>query len=113
MELELVNQIVESEKEGRTVVLATVIKSHGSSPREEGAQMLVWPDNSIAGTIGGGPAEAEVIEKSSEMIKKNVEDPIKLHFRMDNETSAENGGICGGNVDIFLELYNFNNEGVH
>lgn len=113
MELELVNKLVEAEKEEKTVVLATVIKSHGSSPRAEGAQMLVWPDSSIAGTIGGGPAEAEVIEKSIELLKANQKDPIKLHFKMDNDTSAETGGICGGNVDIFLEPYNFTNEGVH
>ncbi len=59
MELDIVNKLVEAEKEKLSVVLATVIKSHGSSPREEGAQMLVWPDSSISGTIGGGPAEAK------------------------------------------------------
>lgn len=113
MELELVNKLVEAEKEEKTVVLATVIKAHGSSPRAEGARMLVWPDSSIAGTIGGGPAEAEVIEKSIELLQANQKDPLKLHFKMDNDTSAETGGICGGNVDIFLEPYNFTNEGVH
>ncbi len=113
MELEIINKLVEAEKEEASVVLATVIKSHGSSPREEGAQMLVWPNSSIVGTIGGGPAEAEVIEKAIEILKTNQEEPEKIHFKMDNDTSAETGGICGGNVDIFLEPYNFNNEGVH
>jgi len=112
MELELVNKLVEAEKEENSVVLATVIKSHGSSPRAEGAQMLVWPDKSIAGTIGGGPAEAEIIEKSIELLKTKQTEPLKIHFKMDNDTSAKTGGICGGNVDIFLEPYNFNNEGV-
>ncbi|MFW5790170.1 MAG: XdhC family protein [Bacillota bacterium] len=112
MELELVNKLVETEKAESSVVLATVIKSHGSSPRAEGAQMLVWPDSSIVGTIGGGPAEAEVIAKSVELLKARQKEPEKLHFRMDNDTSAETGGICGGNVDIFLEPYNFNNGGV-
>lgn len=113
MNLELVNKLVEAEKEEKTVVLATVIKSHGSSPRAEGARMLVWPDSSIAGTIGGGPAEAEVIKKSIKLLEANQKDPIKLHFKMDNDTSAATGGICGGNVDIFLEPYYFTNEGVH
>ncbi len=112
MELELINKLVEAEKEKNSVVLATVIKSHGSSPRAEGAQMLVWSDRAIAGTIGGGPAEAEVIEKSIELLSSRQKEPEKLHFRMDNDTSAETGGICGGNVDIFLEPYNFNNGGV-
>lgn len=113
MELELVNKLVEAEQEEKSIVLATVIKSHGSSPRAEGAQMLVWPDNSIASTIGGGPAEAEVIEKSIELLKTKQTEPEILHFKMDNDTSAETGGICGGNVDIYLEPYNFNNRGVH
>jgi len=40
---------------GEEAALATVISASGSTPREEGAKMLVRPDGSIMGTIGGAP----------------------------------------------------------
>ncbi len=41
-------------REGKAVVLATLINKEGSGPRDEGAKMLVDPDGVPFGTIGGG-----------------------------------------------------------
>ena len=43
---------------GRDV--ATVSETTGSTPRSAGATMLIRPDGSMVGTIGGGCGEAEV-----------------------------------------------------
>ena len=45
------------------VVVATVISTKGSVPREVGAKMLITCDRSID-TIGGGAGEAKVITQA-------------------------------------------------
>ena len=60
-ELDLFEKLVEAKRRGRSVALATVVATHGSSPRKAGAMMLIRSDGSIAGTIGGGVLEALVI----------------------------------------------------
>ena len=48
--------------EGKTFVLATIVQTAGSSPRQTGAKMIVYPDRSIFGTIGGGNFEKLVMD---------------------------------------------------
>jgi xanthine dehydrogenase accessory factor len=55
----LLDKLVECLQAGRPVVAATVIRTSGSTPRKAGAKMLVAPDGSLEGTIGGGCAENE------------------------------------------------------
>lgn len=52
----------------RPCAMATILKAQGSSPRKEGAKMLIFEDKSILGSVGGGLAESKVIEKGHEMI---------------------------------------------
>ncbi|RCW47386.1 MULTISPECIES: XdhC family protein [unclassified Halanaerobium] len=87
---------------GEKLVLAAVIKTKDSSPRNAGAKMIIYPDGSTYGTIGGGPVEAEIIEESKKLIKTGGSK--KLNYNLTNKDIAEHGGICGGNVDIFVEV---------
>src|SRR5512135_2084632 len=50
-------------------VLCTVTSTARSAPRDAGAKMLVAPDGSIAGTVGGGPLEAAVIHESVRLLE--------------------------------------------
>lgn len=83
------------------IAVATVVKAKGSSPREPGAGMLVYPDGEISGTVGGGSAEAAVIEKALDLIDKGGS--CKLEFDMSNEEAADEGQLCGGKAEIFIE----------
>ena len=47
-----------------SVIVATIVKTVGSTPREVGAKMSVRPDGSIIGTVGGGAGEGKVIEQA-------------------------------------------------
>ena len=61
--IELMNiyeEIVQLQREGRRGAVATIVSSRGSIPSFQSAKMLVRDDGSIAGTIGGGCVEAEV-----------------------------------------------------
>ncbi len=86
---------------GRGGSLATIIKKMGAAPREAGAKMFVGDDGRIFGTVGGGCVEAEVWQAAKGVVKTGK---VKLlHYRLDGRIVEDEGMICGGNVDIFLE----------
>lgn len=87
---------------GRPVVLATVIASSGSVPREEGARMVLWADGSALGTVGGGCVEADVRSAARDVLLVTKKSRcITVHL-----TEREAGGtgdICGGTMELFLD----------
>ncbi|OPY69450.1 MAG: putative xanthine dehydrogenase subunit A [Syntrophorhabdaceae bacterium PtaU1.Bin034] len=86
---------------GRRGTLATIIKKIGAAPREEGAKMFIGDDGKFFGTVGGGCVEAEVWQTAKNVAKTQK---VKLlHYRMDGRIVEDEGMICGGNIDIFLE----------
>lgn len=92
-------------REGKAVVLATLIDKEGSGPRDEGAKMLVDPDGVPYGTIGGGGMERLLVKEALEALREGR--PRKLTFALGVE--AEEGAVsvdskCGGEVRIFLDV---------
>ena len=85
----------------RPCAMATILKAQGSSPRKEGAKMLIFEDKSILGSVGGGLAESKVIEKGHEMIGSGG--AFLFHFVMDADVAARVGMACGGTFDILIE----------
>lgn len=86
---------------GQRGALATIVHTNGSIPSYESSRMLVREDGSLAGTIGGGCVEAEVWAAAKEVMEKEA--PRKMIFNLNNEASYDNGLICGGTVEIFVE----------
>lgn len=84
---------------GDDVALVTVISASGSTPREEGAKMLVKADSSIIGTIGGGSVEERVIKEAIKVIKMGK--PQRFDYSL--KEGEELGMICGGDVEVFIE----------
>jgi len=99
MQNDIYQEIISIRNEGGEAALATVISARGSTPREEGAKMLVKPDGSITGTIGGGSIELQVIKEAIEAMRK--EKPKQLCYRL--KEGDDLGMICGGDVEIFIE----------
>lgn len=97
---EVFEAVLESFSEGSGGTLATVVKAEGSVPRHEGAKMLVRPDRSIVGTIGGGEMESHVIEDALDVLDKG--EPRTVHYELVDPSSGD-PGLCGGQMDIFLE----------
>ncbi|HUB83132.1 MAG TPA: XdhC/CoxI family protein [Bryobacteraceae bacterium] len=86
---------------GQRCALATIVEVRGSIPSYESAKMLVREDGSIVGTIGGGCVEAEVWNAAREVIEK--EQPRRLTFNLGQDAAYDNGLICGGQLDVFVE----------
>jgi len=56
--MELYAQIAELAAEGLPFVVATVIESGGSTPQKPGSKMVVLPDGTVRGTVGGGQSRS-------------------------------------------------------
>ncbi len=80
--------------------LATVVKTRGASPRAAGAKMLVYPDGSIVGSVGGGELELRVIQAAKDVVRENK--PQYLDMTLSNEQRGD-PLICGGEMEIFIE----------
>lgn len=80
------------------VALVAVREAKGSTPREEGAWMLVSP-LAIFGTIGGGQLEFLAIDKARELIDRNIADGA-----LDVPLGPEIGQCCGGRVGLELRV---------
>jgi xanthine dehydrogenase accessory factor len=99
--MDLFEEIVRLRRAGQRGALATIVHTNGSIPSYESSRMLVREDGSIAGTVGGGCVEADVWAAAKEVMQK--ESPRKMVFHLNNEASYDNGLICGGTLEIFVE----------
>lgn len=92
--------ILELQQKNLPGVLCTIIQSHGSTPRRASSKMLVFPDGSILGTIGGGEMENRVISEALQTIEAGQ--PRLLKYSM---TDPQRGdpGVCGGQLEIYVE----------
>jgi xanthine dehydrogenase accessory factor len=63
--------------------------------------MLVREDGGIVGTIGGGCVEADVWAAAREVMEREA--PRKMIFNLNHEASFDNGLICGGTLEVFVE----------
>ena len=88
-------------KENKSVALATVVKTWGSSPRPVGSQMAINEDLDILGSVSGGCIEGSVISEAQEIMKTGI--PKLLRFGVSNSDAWEVGLTCGGKVEVFLE----------
>ena len=98
---DLYEEIVRIKEEGKRGVLATVVRTQGSTPREVGAKMLVHEDGSISGTIGGGRLEAAVIKEALDTLATG--EPRTIHHDLTGPEASEVGMICGGTLEVYLE----------
>jgi xanthine dehydrogenase accessory factor len=85
---------------GTPGALCTIIDAKGSTPRKQGSKMVVYPDGSIVGTIGGGEVEARVIEAALESIRTG--ETTVVNYDLVDPTQGD-PGVCGGSLEIFID----------
>jgi xanthine dehydrogenase accessory factor len=99
--MDVFDELVNLRKAGQKCALATIVQARGSIPSYESAKLLVREDGSILGTVGGGCVEAEVWNAAREVIE--TEQPKRLSFNLGQDAAYENGLICGGQLEVFIE----------
>jgi len=93
---DIYRRLTEMVEQGQNGVLATVIRTRHSTPRHEGSKMIILPDGSVVGSVGGGAAEARVIEEARQVFQDGRPRCLPLDL-------AGGLGVCGGYMEIFLE----------
>jgi xanthine dehydrogenase accessory factor len=99
---DLYQQLQAAEKRGERVVVATVAHTRGSTPQRRGAKMLFFASGNVAGTVGGGCIEAEVWAEAKQAMRSG--ESALHHFTLTAEDASEEGMVCGGTMDIFLDV---------
>ena len=86
----------------QSVVIATVIHTWGSSPRQVGSRMIVNEKGDFSGSVSGGCVETAVVRECLDLLKKKKHFK-KIEFKVSNESAWEVGLACGGEIAVFLE----------
>lgn len=95
---EWINQALAAARRGEALAMVTVVGAQGSTPRETGARMLVWPDR-FSGTIGGGALERQALHQARRMLDQSA----RRHALQDYPLGPLLGQCCGGHVRLLVE----------
>ena len=102
MDATLLRSICDFQKKGQKAVLVTIVETKGSTPRKAGSQMLILPDGTVQGTIGGGCAEAEA--KRQALLALQTGKMRLCTVEMLNAVAADEGMVCGGTMTLFMQV---------
>jgi xanthine dehydrogenase accessory factor len=99
---ELFEHIDKLKREEAKVAVATLVNTRGTTPRKEGAKMVVGEGGRILGSVTiGGCVDAQVIEESVGVLGQNA--PRLLELNLGDEEAWEIGLTCGGTIEVFVE----------
>lgn len=83
-------------------MVATLVATHGTSPKAPGAKMWVGESGAILGSVTiGGCVDARVIEEANRVIDSGV--PSLIEMALGDEDAWALGMTCGGTVELLLE----------
>lgn len=91
-------EALESARRGEALAIVSIVGAQGSTPREIGARMLVWPDR-FTGTIGGGALERQGLDQARRLLSQTR----RRHALQDYPLGPLLGQCCGGHVRLLVE----------
>jgi xanthine dehydrogenase accessory factor len=100
---ELLGELTTVLNQGLDCVWCSLVETRGSTPQKAGAAMLVFPDGSQRGTLGGGCVEAEVKQRALRVLHGGGSRPELLTFHLDDNYGWDDGLICGGRMSILAD----------
>lgn len=103
IDMEVIHDLAEPEERFADLKKAviTILSTKGSTPRKAGAKMIVYETGMIQGTIGGGCAEANLMQHAREVIRDGAYQ-IR-HVDMTGKVAEEEGMVCGGIMQVLIE----------
>ena len=99
--MDVYEELVELRRVGQKCAVATIVEVAGSIPSFQSAKMLIREDGTMVGTIGGGCTEAEVWQAARDVM--DTEKPRMLQFHLGQDAAYDNGLICGGQLNVYVE----------
>lgn len=96
-------ELARVQQEGRRAVLATVVKSEGSTYRKPGAAAVVAEGGQVIGAISGGCLESDVLYAAEQVLAGEA--PARLleyNTTSDEDLIWGTGSACGGYVQVLV-----------
>lgn len=90
-------KIAEIKRADKKAALCIIVETKGSLPRKAGSKMIVYPDKTIEGTVGGGSLEYKVTEDALKVMTGNL--PQKFFYQLEQDLSMH----CGGTAEVYIE----------
>lgn len=100
---ELFESLVEELEAGRSCVLATVVRTMGSTPQKPGARILIREDGSAIGTLGGGRVEHDIQVEAVSLFLRESPRPYIREYLLNEVLDSEHGLVCGGRMEFLIE----------
>ena len=97
-------ELILDEKNNIPKALVTIVSRKGSSPRDVGTKMIVSKDGTMTGTIGGGCVEADIRQMALSCLDNRKSKLVKVD--MTGQEVEDDGMVCGGILEIFVEPIN-------
>ena len=88
--------------EGRRVLLVTVVKTWGSSPRPEGAMLAVRDDGLVVGSVSGGCIEDDIVDRTRREGQTATKCEV-VTYGVSADEARRFGLPCGGTIQLVLE----------
>ena len=85
-----------------SIVIATVIRTKGSTPQKPGAKLLVKQDGSGVGTLGGGCVEGDIWFAAKQLMNKKGSVEYR-EYELNEDLAAEDGLVCGGTMYFLID----------
>jgi xanthine dehydrogenase accessory factor len=102
MDVEVIRSAMDWMNRGHRVVLGTVVRTWGSSPRPPGSLMIIRDDGQVAGSVSGGCIEDDLIGRVARGdLASRL--PQTTTYGVSAEEAQRFGLPCGGSVQIVLE----------
>ena len=84
------------------LVMATVIRTKGSTPQKPGAKLLVRSDGTGVGTLGGGCVEGDIWYAASQLMRRGGDAQYR-EYELNEDLAAEDGLVCGGTMFFLID----------
>jgi xanthine dehydrogenase accessory factor len=102
VDLDVLKRSAEGIDEGRRVLLVTVVKTWGSSPRPEGAMLAVREDGLVVGSVSGGCIEDDIVDRTRREGQKATRCEV-VTYGVTADEARRFGLPCGGTIQLVLE----------
>ena len=104
VDLNVLRSVLEWRREGRAVVLYTVVQTWGSAPRPPGAMLALRDDGVVIGSVSGGCIEDDLIARLQDgRLQATVGKLECVTYGVSREEAARFGLPCGGTLRLVEE----------
>jgi xanthine dehydrogenase accessory factor len=92
----------EWQRDGRRVVLGTIVRTWGSAPRPVGSLVAIRDDGLVVGSVSGGCIEDDLVDRVRARALA-ADKPQRVKYGVTAEDAFKFGLPCGGTLELVVE----------